>query len=90
MKIYLVVRIQILKSLQGLQKKMQLRLGYELNIGNFPFIGNGKALAMGEEEGFVKTIFDKTGELLGAHMVGAEVTELLSTYYREGVRDNSR
>ncbi len=65
----------------GLTEENAIRLGYELNIGNFPFIGNGKALAMGEEEGFVKTIFDKkTGELLGAHMVGAEVTELLSTY----------
>ena len=65
----------------GLTEEKATKLGYELNIGNFPFIGNGKALAMGEEEGFVKTIFDKkTGELLGAHMVGAEVTELLSTY----------
>ena len=65
----------------GLTEETAIKLGYELNIGNFPFIGNGKALAMGEEEGFVKTIFDKkTGELLGAHMVGAEVTELLSTY----------
>ena len=55
--------------------------GYDVNIGNFPFIANGKALALGEDEGFIKTIFDKnTGELLGAHMVGAEVTELLSTY----------
>ena len=65
----------------GLTEETAIKLGYKLNIGNFPFIGNGKALAMGEEEGFVKTIFDKkTGELLGAHMVGAEVTELLSTY----------
>ena len=65
----------------GLTEENATKLGYELNIGNFPFVGNGKALAMGEEEGFVKTIFDKkTGELLGAHMVGAEVTELLSTY----------
>tara|TARA_Y100001933_G_scaffold257978_1_gene305206 strand:+ start:311 stop:1705 length:1395 start_codon:yes stop_codon:yes gene_type:complete len=65
----------------GLTEENAIKLGYELSIGNFPFIGNGKALAMGEEEGFVKTIFDKkTGELLGAHMVGAEVTELLSTY----------
>ena len=50
-------------------------------IGNFPFTANGKALALGEDEGFIKTIFDKnTGELLGAHLVGAEVTELISTY----------
>jgi dihydrolipoamide dehydrogenase len=47
----------------------------------FPFIGNGKAIALGEAEGFIKTVFDaKTGELLGAHMVGAEVTELIQGY----------
>ena len=56
-------------------------LGYELKVGKFPFIGNGKAIALGEAEGFVKTVFDaKTGELLGAHMVGAEVTELIQGY----------
>ncbi|APG62678.1 dihydrolipoyl dehydrogenase [Sphingorhabdus lutea] len=56
-------------------------LGHELKIGTFPFIGNGKAIALGEAEGFIKTIFDaKTGELLGAHMVGAEVTELIQGY----------
>ena len=50
-------------------------------MGRFPFIGNGKAIALGEAEGMVKTIFDaKTGELLGAHMVGAEVTELIQGY----------
>ncbi len=55
--------------------------GYELKIGHFPFIGNGKAIAMGEPEGMVKTIFDaKTGELLGAHMIGAEVTEMIQGY----------
>jgi dihydrolipoamide dehydrogenase len=55
--------------------------GYELKVGKFPFIGNGKAIALGEAEGFVKTVFDaKTGELLGAHMVGAEVTELIQGY----------
>ena len=55
--------------------------GHEIKVGHFPFIGNGKALAMGESEGMVKTIFDaKTGELLGAHMVGAEVTELIQGY----------
>ncbi len=55
--------------------------GYEIRVGNFPFIGNGKAIALGEAEGFIKTIFDaKTGELLGAHMVGAEVTELIQGY----------
>src|SRR3546814_8017712 len=51
------------------------------DLGNFPFIGNGKAIALGEVEGFVKTVFDaKTGELLGAHMVGAEVTEMIQGY----------
>ena len=56
-------------------------LGYEVKVGKFPFIGNGKAVALGEPEGMVKTVFDaKTGELLGAHMVGAEVTELIQGY----------
>lgn len=56
-------------------------LGYEVKVGRFPFIGNGKAIALGEAEGLVKTVFDaKTGELLGAHMVGAEVTELIQGY----------
>ncbi|MBB3712534.1 dihydrolipoamide dehydrogenase [Limimaricola variabilis] len=56
-------------------------LGYEVRVGRFPFIGNGKAIALGEAEGMVKTVFDaKTGELLGAHMVGAEVTELIQGY----------
>ncbi len=55
--------------------------GYEVKVGKFPFIGNGKAIALGEAEGFVKTVFDaKTGELLGAHMIGAEVTELIEGY----------
>jgi dihydrolipoamide dehydrogenase len=56
-------------------------VGHEVRVGRFPFIGNGKAIALGEPEGFVKTVFDaKTGELLGAHMVGAEVTELIQGY----------
>ncbi len=56
-------------------------LGYEVKVGHFPFIGNGKAIALGEPEGMIKTVFDaKTGELLGAHMVGAEVTELIQGY----------
>lgn len=56
-------------------------LGYEIKVGRFPFMANGKAIALGEPEGMVKTIFDaKTGELLGAHMVGAEVTELIQGY----------
>ncbi len=56
-------------------------LGYEIKVGRFPFIGNGKAIALGEPEGMIKTVFDaKTGELLGAHMVGPEVTELIQGY----------
>ncbi|OUJ16750.1 dihydrolipoyl dehydrogenase [Acetobacter sp. DsW_063] len=55
--------------------------GYEVRVGRFPFIGNGKAIAMGEVDGLVKTVFDaKTGELLGAHMIGAEVTEMIQGY----------
>ncbi|MDP5336790.1 MAG: dihydrolipoyl dehydrogenase [Paracoccaceae bacterium] len=55
--------------------------GHDIKVGRFPFIGNGKAIALGEAEGMIKTVFDaKTGELLGAHMVGAEVTELIQGY----------
>ena len=55
--------------------------GHDIKVGRFPFIGNGKAIALGESEGMIKTVFDaKTGELLGAHMVGAEVTELIQGY----------
>ena len=55
--------------------------GFDIKVGRFPFIGNGKAIALGEAEGMVKTVFDaKTGELLGAHMVGAEVTEMIQGY----------
>jgi dihydrolipoamide dehydrogenase len=65
----------------GLTEKRAKELGYELKVGHFPFIGNGKAIALGEAEGMVKTVFDaKTGELLGAHMIGAEVTELIQGY----------
>ena len=65
----------------GLTEKAARDAGYEVRIGHFPFIGNGKAIALGEPEGMVKTVFDgKTGELLGAHMIGAEVTELIQGY----------
>jgi dihydrolipoamide dehydrogenase len=65
----------------GLTETKAKEAGYEVKVGKFPFIGNGKAIALGEAEGFVKTVFDaKTGELLGAHMVGAEVTELIQGY----------
>ncbi|WP_227339710.1 dihydrolipoyl dehydrogenase [Sphingopyxis sp. P8] len=65
----------------GLTEAKAKELGYEVRVGNFPFIGNGKAIALGEAEGFTKTVFDaKTGELLGAHMIGAEVTEQIQGY----------
>ena len=65
----------------GLTETAAREAGYEVKTGHFPFIGNGKAIALGEPEGMVKTVFDgKTGELLGAHMVGAEVTELIQGY----------
>ena len=65
----------------GLTEEKAKSAGYEVKVGRFPFIGNGKAIALGEPEGMVKTVFDaKTGELLGAHMVGAEVTELIQGY----------
>jgi dihydrolipoamide dehydrogenase len=65
----------------GLTEAKAKEAGYEIKAGTFPFIGNGKAIALGEAEGFVKTVFDaKTGELLGAHMIGAEVTELIQGY----------
>ena len=55
--------------------------GYQIKVGKFDFSANGKAIAMGEDQGFVKTVFDaKTGELLGAHMIGAEVTEMIQGY----------
>jgi dihydrolipoamide dehydrogenase len=65
----------------GLTEARAKAEGYEVKVGKFPFIGNGKAIALGEAEGFVKTVFDaKTGELLGAHMIGAEVTELIEGF----------
>jgi len=65
----------------GLTEAKAKEKGYAIKVGHFPFIGNGKAIALGESEGMVKTVFDaKTGELLGAHMVGAEVTELIQGY----------
>ncbi len=65
----------------GLSEQAAKDKGYKIKVGNFPFIGNGKAIAMGEAEGLIKTVFDaKTGELLGAHMIGAEVTELIQGY----------
>ena len=65
----------------GLTEQRARDAGREVRVGHFPFIGNGKAIALGEPEGMVKTVFDaQTGELLGAHMVGAEVTELIQGY----------
>ncbi|WP_298847659.1 dihydrolipoyl dehydrogenase [uncultured Ruegeria sp.] len=65
----------------GYSEAKAKELGYDIKVGRFPFIGNGKAIALGEPEGMIKTVFDaKTGELLGAHMIGAEVTELIQGY----------
>ncbi|ARC88934.1 dihydrolipoyl dehydrogenase [Rhodovulum sp. MB263] len=65
----------------GLTEARAKEQGHDIKVGRFPFIGNGKAIALGEAEGMVKTVFDaKTGELLGAHMIGAEVTELIQGY----------
>ena len=65
----------------GLTEEAAKQAGHEVRVGRFPFIGNGKAIALGEPEGFVKTVFDaKTGALLGAHMVGPEVTEMIQGY----------
>ncbi len=65
----------------GLTEAKAKATGHEVNVGHFPFIGNGKAIALGEPDGMVKVVFDaKTGELLGAHMIGAEVTEMIQGY----------
>jgi dihydrolipoamide dehydrogenase len=65
----------------GLTEAKAKASGRQVKVGRFPFVGNGKAIALGEDQGLVKTIFDaKTGELLGAHMIGAEVTELIEGY----------
>lgn len=65
----------------GMTEAKAKEAGHEIKVGRFPFIGNGKAIALGESEGMIKTVFDaKTGELLGAHMIGAEVTELIQGY----------
>jgi len=65
----------------GLSEDKAKEKGFDIKVGRFPYVGNGKAVAMGETEGLIKTIFDaKTGELLGAHMIGAEVTELIQGY----------
>ncbi len=65
----------------GLTEAAAMEQGHKLKVGRFPFIGNGKAIALGDDQGLVKTIFDAdTGELLGAHMIGAEVTELIQGF----------
>ena len=65
----------------GLTEAAAKEKGHDIKVGRFPFVGNGKAIALGEPDGMIKTVFDnKTGELLGAHMIGAEVTELIQGY----------
>ena len=65
----------------GLTEEAATSLGKQIRVGRFPFQGNGKAIAMGETEGLVKTIFDsQSGEIIGAHMIGSDVTELIHGY----------
>ena len=65
----------------GMTEEKAKAAGHEIRVGRFPFIGNGKAIALGDTDGMIKTVFDaKTGELLGAHMIGAEVTEMIQGY----------
>ena len=65
----------------GLTEELAKQKGHDIKVGRFPFLANGKAIALGDDEGMIKTIFDaKTGELLGAHMIGPEVTEMIQGY----------
>ena len=65
----------------GFTEKKAKELGFKIKVGRFPYMANGKAIAMGETEGLIKVIFDeKTSELLGAHMIGAEVTEMIQGF----------
>jgi dihydrolipoamide dehydrogenase len=65
----------------GMTEAVAKEAGHDVKVGKFPFLGNGKAIALGESDGMIKTVFDaKTGEMLGAHMIGAEVTELIQGY----------
>ena len=65
----------------GLTEQAAIKAGHEVRVGRFPYQGNGKAIALGDTEGLIKTVFDaSTGELLGAHLIGAEVTELIQGY----------
>ena len=65
----------------GLTEDQAIAAGHTVKVGRFPFLGNGKAIALGEAEGLIKTVFDDTtGELLGAHLIGAEVTELIQGF----------
>jgi len=64
-----------------MSEEKAIGLGYNVKIGRFPLVANGKAIALGTDEGLIKTVFDaQTGELLGAHMIGAEVTEMIQGY----------
>ena len=75
----------------GMTEAAAKAAGHALDIGRFPYVGNGKAIALGEPDGLIKTIFDKkTGELLGAHMVGAEVTELIQGYVVAKTHETTR
>ena len=65
----------------GLNEKQASEKGLKVKVGSFPFLGNGKSITLGQKDGFIKTLFDEeTGELIGAHMIGAEVTELINSF----------
>ena len=65
----------------GLNEKQAIKKGLKVKVGSFPFLGNGKSITLGQKDGFIKTLFDEeTGELIGAHMIGAEVTELINSF----------
>ena len=80
-EIFRAVPIVIWVASVGLTEEGAKQAGHDVKVGRFPFVGNGKAIALGEPEGLVKTVFDaNTGELLGAHMIGAEVTEMIQGF----------
>ena len=65
----------------GLNEKQAREKGLKVRVGKFPFLGNGKSMTLGQKDGFIKTLFnEETGELIGAHMIGAEVTELINSF----------
>ena len=75
-----IIAAEIIASI-GLNEKQASKKGLKVKVGSFPFLGNGKSITLGQKDGFIKTLFDEeTGELIGAHMIGAEVTELINSF----------